>query len=956
MTQANSCTHPRDRRPLTPVFPAAFALLFVTLFSSPTLADLNHIPPAERELARRFAAGLTDVEPLHSIFPQTALGDPEDIQWWGGFGPQRVGNAVLAATLFEGDLIVGGDFVTASDTGAAHVARWNGANWEPMGMGFDESVYTLAVWNDQLVAGGFFEQSGDTELSRVAIWDGSDWQPMGSGFDASVLVLESVNGELYAGGWFENLGDDETEALHIARWTGATWEPVGGGLSGGASAQVSAIAEYQGQLVVGGSFNNSAQGSLSNLALWNGSEWQNVGGGTNDRVFALEFLGSSLYAGGLFTEAGSTPARRVARYDGKAWEAINIGMDSSVLSITSFQDQIYAGGLFGIAGDTTAVSVARLEIENLGEKNEAKNWVSVGTGMNGGVTHLIPFGDRLIATGIFTESAGSDIDFVASFQEDTWGSLGSTLDGLVSSLVVHDGRLVVGGSFTNAGGLPANRIAGWDGFGWSSYADGFDGPVEALAVHEGELYAGGVFGVPDTNGVGLAYAAKWNAGDQVWEKVGGGFDGPVFDLLSWDGRLYAGGDFQEADGNTADNIAVWDGSTWSDVGDGVNATVFTMTNYQNQLVAAGLFSRAGDQLVTRIARFDGTVWSGFGRGIQGDVKTAARYRGDLVVGGDFPTADTLIVNAPLARWDGAGWVGLETEFLGNVESLYSTGVELMVGGTFSATTEGGTAFSLLSYSVDGTETVVVDNLGSGLDGEALAFALYQDALFVGGDFFTAGGKSSPYLARWDDVQVTPVRLAELRIERSRAADGSGPATGGLVQWTVSDALDHAGFHVYRGDTSADGLLTSQMLRSADGRYEFWDADAPLESAFYWLEEISTSGHSSWFGPFELPASTANDGLSVGHAFEMEWVGPRPFRDQTSFRIAAGERLALEVSVFDVRGRRVRELFRGSAEDGDVIAWDGRADSGNSVAPGLYFVRAVAPSSGFTRTARLVRVK
>jgi flagellar hook assembly protein FlgD len=67
------------------------------------------------------------------------------------------------------------------------------------------------------------------------------------------------------------------------------------------------------------------------------------------------------------------------------------------------------------------------------------------------------------------------------------------------------------------------------------------------------------------------------------------------------------------------------------------------------------------------------------------------------------------------------------------------------------------------------------------------------------------------------------------------------------------------------------------------------------------------------------------------------VAPNPSRGTVALRFrlpAAGNG---EFSMYDLRGRRVRVLARGSFPAGDQgLSWDGRDASGRRVAPGIYF--------------------
>ena len=85
---------------------------------------------------------------------------------------------------------------------------------------------------------------------------------------------------------------------------------------------------------------------------------------------------------------------------------------------------------------------------------------------------------------------------------------------------------------------------------------------------------------------------------------------------------------------------------------------------------------------------------------------------------------------------------------------------------------------------------------------------------------------------------------------------------------------------------------------------------------------------------------------------VTWAQPNPFGigaagTEIFFRIDPGTRG--DVSVYDIRGRVVREL-RG---EGSVV-WDGRDRSGRDASPGIYFYRV--KSGGDTATGRITLLK
>jgi flagellar hook assembly protein FlgD len=73
------------------------------------------------------------------------------------------------------------------------------------------------------------------------------------------------------------------------------------------------------------------------------------------------------------------------------------------------------------------------------------------------------------------------------------------------------------------------------------------------------------------------------------------------------------------------------------------------------------------------------------------------------------------------------------------------------------------------------------------------------------------------------------------------------------------------------------------------------------------------------------------------------------------RLHLPAQLPVDVAVFDVAGRRVRELLRGVELEGwQSIEWDGRDDVGRETAPGVYFIRLMV--GGEEVEQRIARVR
>ena len=111
--------------------------------------------------------------------------------------------------------------------------------------------------------------------------------------------------------------------------------------------------------------------------------------------------------------------------------------------------------------------------------------------------------------------------------------------------------------------------------------------------------------------------------------------------------------------------------------------------------------------------------------------------------------------------------------------------------------------------------------------------------------------------------------------------------------------------------------------------------------------------------FDLSAtvSSAVDAPVVVAAVEpgLRAVAPNPFRGSTEIRFALNQPGRVELRLYDVAGRRVRDLVSGVQAAGErTVTWDGRDEAGRLLAPGIYFARF--QSEQVTETRKIVRVR
>jgi hypothetical protein len=147
---------------------------------------------------------------------------------------------------------------------------------------------------------------------------------------------------------------------------------------------------------------------------------------------------------------------------------------------------------------------------------------------------------------------------------------------------------------------------------------------------------------------------------------------------------------------------------------------------------------AGGALGGAVFIFNGSQWSELGV-LSAEVLALTEWDGALIAGVSFP--------GRVARWDGAAWQPLGSEMNGEVRALAVFDGQLVAGGTF--TTAGGVAANRVAV----WNGVTWAPLGSGIGGAAGtsvdAMTVHDGKLVVTGTFTTAGGIAAASIAAWD---------------------------------------------------------------------------------------------------------------------------------------------------------------------------------------------------------------
>ncbi len=285
---------------------------------------------------------------------------------WFAMGCGLEDGSIYDMMSYKGELYVTGQFDEIGCIPAHNIARWDGKNWKDVEGGLtggDNAFgYALAVYKNELYAGGLFTKAGDVDAVNIARWDGSKWAAAGTFGGGSVRELAVYKQKLYAGGFFTSVNGISTG--HISTWDGNEWSALGpmNGLELGSTGTVKHMAVFNDKLYLSGDFTDDADRDLSELVVWDGSQFSDFGRAfslyPDNTISELQVAGNKLYIGGEFHSVIGTQAGSILQWDGESWGKPGSGISGTVLSIEEFKGQIYIGGDFDVAGGQTSENIS----------------------------------------------------------------------------------------------------------------------------------------------------------------------------------------------------------------------------------------------------------------------------------------------------------------------------------------------------------------------------------------------------------------------------------------------------------------------------------------------------------------------------------------------------------------------------------------------------------------------
>jgi len=215
-----------------------------------------------------------------------------------------------------------------------------------------------------------------------------------------------------------------------------------------------------------------------------------------------------------------------------------------------------------------------------------------------------------------------------------------------------------------------------------------------------------------------------------------------------------------------------------------------------------------------------------------------------------------------------------------------------------------------------------------------ALTIWNGNLIAGGDFTQAGGVlGAQYVARWSGSGWSAMGTPSSAVNALALCGGTLAAAPGsdVVYWDGSTW------------TVVGGRMNSPV-----------NALAEFDNFLFAAGDFSVAGTVSSQHIARLGAQQTGIFDPVPLAVTMR-AFPNPFRSRTNLVFELETAGVVEVSVFDLQGRRLATLYSGVRPAGQhEIEWNGRDDHDRPVASGMYYL--LLRTSERSRIQKVVRIR
>jgi hypothetical protein len=332
---------------------------------------------------------------------------------WVQFGLQNTASSDVYSLFYDtltSTLYCGGQFQYLGGKNCRGAAKWNGTDWDTMGVGFDYyvnptgftgTVTKILRYKNYIYYFGAIDQAGKYHTGGMALWNGSAWDSVGYFPNGYVYDADVYNDTLYICGSFSKIGSLNSNCA--AKFDGTNWYPMS--FPYPADCPITHIKAFKNKVYGSGGFYNNGFSILAEWTQANG--WKpsfGFQGTTAKTLFGMERIDSLLFFYGRFTHISTLFTPCIAAWSGTHLYGFGQGVGltsySDIERIKNFkgENKIMVVGSFDNAGGMMLNPGVGLMVAEL----YSNKWCIYGDTLDNTITDIEKYnGDNLICGGVW---------------------------------------------------------------------------------------------------------------------------------------------------------------------------------------------------------------------------------------------------------------------------------------------------------------------------------------------------------------------------------------------------------------------------------------------------------------------------------------------------------------------------------------------------------------------------
>ncbi|MCK4311666.1 MAG: T9SS type A sorting domain-containing protein [Candidatus Cloacimonetes bacterium] len=189
-----------------------------------------------------------------------------------------------------------------------------------------------------------------------------------------------------------------------------------------------------------------------------------------------------------------------------------------------------------------------------------------------------------------------------------------------------------------------------------------------------------------------------------------------------------------------------------------------------------------------------------------------------------------------------------------------------------------------------------------------------------------------------------------------------------IYWTTESEEENEGWNIYRGE-NADALENNETIHVNPSlipgagttqqvtNYQYED-EHPVDAGstyWYWLESVDFSGLTEIHPPTYLTIPSG-DPPPIPKFYGLYQNYPNPFNPNTEISFVLEEDSEVELTIYNIRGRKIRRLFKDNVRKDEVVkvVWDSEDANGKQLCSGIYLYEL--KSESFSEIRKMILLK